>query len=141
MIRKILRFPDLVYNKIVFSLWDVVFEIPPKINGRISIGGKGKVIVGNKVTFNSSNRSNPVGAKERTSIHVAKEAVVKIGDNVGISNSLIYAWESITIENDVMVGGGCQIYDTDFHSLQYEDRVLKGDNNVKVSGCISRFRG
>lgn len=136
MIKEIINFPNRIYNKIILSWWNVVFENPPKINGRISIGGKGKVIVGNKVTINSSHRSNPVGSKERSSIHVAKGAVVKIGDNVGISNSLLYAWEAITIEDDVMIGGGCQIYDTDFHSLNYEDRVLNGDNKVKVSPVI-----
>ena len=49
--------------------------------------------------------------------------VLNIGNNVGISNSVITAYKSITIEDDVLIGAGCLITDSDHHPLNYEDRI------------------
>jgi acetyltransferase-like isoleucine patch superfamily enzyme len=59
-----------------------------------------------------------------------------LGNDVGVSNSVFYAWKSIILEDEVMIGGGCQIYDTDFHSILYEDRILKGDKKVKTAPVL-----
>jgi acetyltransferase-like isoleucine patch superfamily enzyme len=40
-----------------------------------------------------------------------------IGNNVGMSNTTIVATKSITIGNNIMIGGGVTIVDSDFHSL------------------------
>lgn len=47
---------------------------------------------------------------------------IQIGNNVGISGSTINATKSITIGNNVLIGSGCLITDTDSHPLHYEDR-------------------
>lgn len=52
-----------------------------------------------------------------------------IGDNVGISNTLIYCSQKITIGNNVFIGGGTMIFDNNFHSVDYLDR--RGPDN----GC------
>jgi acetyltransferase-like isoleucine patch superfamily enzyme len=67
----------------------------------------------------------------KTLFYVDAGAQIKLGDGVGISNTLFYASQSITVEDNVLIGGGCQILDNDFHSISYEDRMLKGDKNVK----------
>lgn len=41
-----------------------------------------------------------------------------IGDGVGISNSAITCWERVEIGNNVLIGSGVRIYDTDFHPLE-----------------------
>ena len=58
---------------------------------------------------------------------------IVIGNNVGISNSCIRSAVSITIEDNVLIGGDCKIYDTDFHSVEYEDRMKHPDINKHSS--------
>ncbi len=55
-----------------------------------------------------------------------------LGKNVGISNSAIVARELVRIEDDVMIGGSCKIYDNDFHSIDYSIRINGDDNNIKI---------
>lgn len=47
-----------------------------------------------------------------------------IGNNVGISNSYISAYNNIQIEDNVMIGACCKIMDTDFHPVNYTERVV-----------------
>ena len=42
---------------------------------------------------------------------------------------------SIIIENNVLIGGSCKFYDTDFHSLDFDQRIrpyLYGEEDQKV---------
>ena len=48
---------------------------------------------------------------------------IKIGNNVGISNSCLNAHILINIEDNVNIGGDCKIYDSDFHSIKYSNRI------------------
>lgn len=138
LLRRILGGKAKVWNWLQFKLLETSFMEYPVVNGSLVVGGRGELIIGRKVTINSSHRSNPVGGADRTSLHLAPGATLTIGDNVGISNSLFYVVNAITIEEEVMIGGGCQFYDNDFHSIGYEDRVLKGDNDVKSAPVIIR---
>lgn len=127
---------DNVSNRITFGLRNVSWVEYPSIRGRLRITGKGKIEFGKNVQINSSFRSNPVGLKSFAAICAGPEATVSIGNNVGISNALIYAWASVTIEDDVRIGGGCQIFDTDFHSISYTERILKGDKKTKTAPVL-----
>ena len=112
----------------------------PKITGCIKVKGlKGKVTFGKKVSIVSSKWANPVGLNSDTYICLNGVSQIIIGNNVGISNSLIFAWSKITIEDDVRIGGGCQLLDNDFHSLDYKIRKGKLDQkNVNSSPIIIR---
>jgi len=129
-----------VYHRILnyakLSFYKVEYDEYPVIKGSLVLSGYGKLKIGRSVTINSSRQSNPVGLASNTLIYVSREAKVSIGNNVGISNTLLYAWKSIVIEDDVMIGGGCQIFDTDFHSIRYEERILYGDKAVKFAPVV-----
>lgn len=58
----------------------------------------------------------------RCAIWVGDGARLDIGRNVGISSSYIIAEESVTIGDNVKVGGNCYIMDTDFHSIDPDQR-------------------
>lgn len=45
-----------------------------------------------------------------------------IGDNVGISGSTICAKDCVTIGDNVLIGSGCLITDSDAHPIYWEDR-------------------
>ena len=51
-----------------------------------------------------------------------KQGVLQIGNNVGINSTSIFCDESITIMDYVHIGGGCQIFDTNFHNMDYLGR-------------------
>jgi acetyltransferase-like isoleucine patch superfamily enzyme len=97
-----------------------VFKI--KISGHIKIINKGNIIIGSSVIINSGKSYNCIGGDIRTIFNVQKKGTLTIGSNVGISNSTLVCQNSIIIEDDVLIGGGCKIYDTDFHSLDYFQR-------------------
>jgi acetyltransferase-like isoleucine patch superfamily enzyme len=136
LLKGMLNLPAQLVNWYTLQSRNIVWKSYPTIRGVLSVGGSGKLLLGRSVHINSSNRSNPVGAQYRTSIHISPRAIISIGDNVGVSNTLFYAWTSIIVEDDVMIGGGCQIYDTDFHSIRYEDRVHNGDEMTRTAPVV-----
>lgn len=79
--------------------------------------------IGNNVNIKSNFLSNLVGLYSRTIIVTReKDAVIKIGDNVGISGATIYARKGITIGSNTMIGGNVKILDNDFHPIELENR-------------------
>lgn len=82
-----------------------------------------KLKIGKNVTVKSSFLSNLVGLYSRTIIVTrASEAVIEIGDNVGISGATIYARKGIYIGDNTCIGGNCKILDNDFHPVDAEVR-------------------
>ncbi len=70
-----------------------------------------------------------------STIVVSPGAVLHIGDYSGISNTNIFCQQEITIGNYVNIGGGCTIFDTDFHSTNWRDRAdgVKDRENRKTA--------
>ena len=140
IVLKFLNFYNTIYNYLLFKIANVKYELFPSISGKVIKRGRGPLILGNKCKINSSITANPVGLISKCMFYIGPSGIIKIGNNVGISNSLLYSICSIIVEDDVMIGGGCQILDNDFHSLRYEDRILLGDKNVN-SAPISIKKG
>lgn len=140
LIFKFLNIHNFIYNYLLFKIANVKYELFPTISGKIVKRGRGPLKFGNQCKINSSITANPVGLTTKCMFYIGPSGIIKIGNNVGISNSLLYSICSIIVEDDVMIGGGCQILDNDFHSLRYEDRILFGDKNVN-SAPISIKKG
>lgn len=122
-----------IYNIFLFKIFAIEYKFPPKFYGRIFLRNAGAFIVGKDVIIISSHRANPIGYARFTSLVVRKDGSLFIGDRVGISNSAIYCTREIIIENDVMIGNGCTIWDTDFHSIKLQYRSLSPDPDVRSS--------
>lgn len=113
-------------NKIKFLLNGVVYGKNLCVRGNVYIFKhyeSGKIIIGDNVIINSASWANPIGCGDRTYFQINEKAVLTIGNNCGISNTAITCEEKVTIEDNVMIGSGCHIYDTDFHPLEYSERV------------------
>lgn len=83
-----------------------------------------KLQIGNNVTIKSSFLSNLVGLYSRSIIVTRTcDAVIEIGDNVGISGATIYARKGIYIGDNTAIGGNCKILDNDFHPIDVVERV------------------
>ena len=66
---------------------------------------------------------NPTAGGIHTHLSVAPGAMLWIGNNVGISQAQISSYNNITIEDNVLIGASCKIMDTDFHPIDYVDRM------------------
>lgn len=82
--------------------------------GEIQIGEGTRII---------SNNTNLVGAYVKTALQTGTGGKIIIGSNCGISNCLMISQSSITIEDQVYIGGGTRIYDNDFHSVDPDLRL------------------
>lgn len=82
-----------------------------------------KVSIGQACRIHSGFRWNPVGGFRRMGLWVGPNGDLAIGDRVALSNSTIVSMSRVSIGDDVFIGGGCQIYDTDFHQIQPERRL------------------
>ena len=88
------------------------------IYGRILINNKGGILrIGPQFLCNSGLKYNPIGRGDQTRLLVDKDASLTIGKKVGISNSTIVCSQSVSIGDHVLIGGGCCLWDTDFHSV------------------------
>ncbi|TDX00064.1 acetyltransferase-like isoleucine patch superfamily enzyme [Dinghuibacter silviterrae] len=58
-----------------------------------------------------------LGKPNRCKLLVAEGASLSIGRHVGMSSAAIIVSKSITIGDNILIGGGVTIVDTDFHSL------------------------
>ncbi len=86
-----------------------------------------KILIGNNVNINSAPWANPIGCGIRTYIQVQDGAELVIGDGCGLSNVAITCANRIELKNNVMIGSGCKIYDTDFHDIDYKKRLHHAD--------------
>lgn len=78
-----------------------------------------KVRIGDNLYFSSGWNINAICANRKGSIYATDNAVITIGDNVGMSSTTLWAHESITIGNHVKIGGNTIIMDTDAHNMDY----------------------
>lgn len=80
--------------------------------------------IGDNVTIKSSFLSNLVGLYQKTVIVTrTSDAIIEIGNNVGISGATIYARKGIYIGENTCIGGNCKILDNDFHPIDEKDRI------------------
>lgn len=91
--------------------------------GRVYFHGKrGRIKIGDNVLFISSPNINPTGGGMHIHIRAENNGNIIIGNRVGITRAEITSFNSIIIENDVLLGGNVKIWDTDFHPIKYQDR-------------------
>jgi acetyltransferase-like isoleucine patch superfamily enzyme len=123
-------------NKIVMTLVGVRYGINFSSCGTMIIRNYSKSIeIGNNVTINSHTIANPIGGQNKTILVTSGNGSISIGNNVGISNSVIYSMNNIIIEDEVLIGANCKVYDTDFHSCIPEYR-LNGNTNVSNAPVV-----
>ena len=114
-------------NKVVLKYRHVKVGDNLNINGRIHVVSNTSdgITIGNNVRINSSRGSNPIEGDTITTLFAKGNGKIFIGDNFGISKSTIFACESITKGNNVLLSGSVKIYDTDFHWLDYDKRMSR----------------
>ena len=101
---------------------------------RIEVRRSGKCTIGDDLIIYSYGYSGLTGENRPSKLIVSENAELIIGNNVGMSSTSIVCRNSITIGDDVKIGGGVMIMDTDFHSLVPEIRCTESDkDHAKVA--------
>lgn len=132
LLRKILRVLSFeMYNLIILKKHNINYGNDLLINGKIYVRNKGVCKLGDSVTINSGKKINSIGYNEKMYFTILKNAKLIIGNNVGMSNVNVFSQTKITIGNNVIIGGGTNIWDTNFHSINFSERIVDKDSNIK----------
>ena len=137
MLRKIRNFITISLNRIFFKLKNIKYGNNLRAYGFIKICGcRKKLNIGDNCILRSGLRTNPLGGSKQIVIYCGNNGKISIGNNVGISNSCIRCEKSVKIEDNVLIGGDCKIYDCDMHSILFDDRMKTPDTNKKSSEIV-----
>lgn len=107
-----------------------------------------KMTIGNNCRFRSAMWSNQIGLNRPCMVSTVKKgAQINIGNDCGMSGTVIAAADQITIGNGVLCGANVTITDTDWHSvgidksksgncapINIEDNVWLGLNVIVFKG-------
>lgn len=100
------------------------------INGNVRLNILGNFYCGNYCILNGGGiDSFPL------SIYVANGADLKIGNNVGISQTSIYCKLAIEIGDYVKIGAGCLIFDSNFHSTDWKMRSDRSKDTLNAKNA------
>lgn len=117
-----------------FKLNKVAFKKNFTTNGIpiTAINLDASVVIGDYFIMNNGRYYNMIGRQQSCYFVVDKNAKLQIGNNVGISAVAIVCWNNVIIGDNVKIGGNTVIYDTDFHSLNWRDRILSKEDKGKI---------
>ena len=127
-IRNIVRFVRRVrnrlsayYNLFRLDLYGVEHGRNCVIHGKLYINlfSSAKVKIGDDFYYSSRWAVNALCANKRGVFYATHNAEIVIGDNVGMSSTVLWSHEKITIGNNVKIGGNCILIDTDAHNMDY----------------------
>jgi acetyltransferase-like isoleucine patch superfamily enzyme len=116
------------------TLWWLLNRVAPfniKSYGFLFIRNQGRITLGKGIVVNSNRYANIIGGATSSSIMVGPEGNLEIRNNVAMSNSTICCRQEIIIEENVMIGGGCCIWDTDFHPISSSQRLIDPNTEYK----------
>jgi acetyltransferase-like isoleucine patch superfamily enzyme len=93
----------------------------------------GTIRVGARCRIQSGFAGNAVGGGQRMAFWVGPGARLTIGDDAGLSNSTIVCLREVSIGDGVFLGGDSKVYDTDFHSLDADQRARRGNPGARTA--------
>jgi acetyltransferase-like isoleucine patch superfamily enzyme len=114
----IIRFISNLFMGFKLRLFSIEFGSKINFYGETIIYKRpGSIInLGNNLTFRSTNSSNLIGINRKCMISVLlPDAKIIIGDNCGFSGTVIGAFTSIILEDNVRCGANTLITDSDWH--------------------------
>lgn len=136
---RIIKIP--YYKLAYFRLWrnGVIIGKNLKVLGfpLVHLSKNSEVIIGDNCFIRSWVKYSDTGENTPTVIRTKKNGIIRVGSNTGITSTLIFSESQITIGNNVKIGGGTRIFDTNFHSIDANIRNSKDDTkHVKSKPII-----
>jgi acetyltransferase-like isoleucine patch superfamily enzyme len=142
------------FNTLCFRIYCKLFSGNIQISKSIKVNrwpkiifkSNGKIILGNNVLLNSSNRNYHINMFASVKLMCDKpNAIISIGDNTRIHGSCIHAFERVEIGSNCLIAANCQIFDSSGHGTSLKDRsesqgkskpIVIGNNVWIGAGCI-----
>lgn len=124
-------------NHVYFRLKGITAHADWKIQGLPLVQrAQGATIqIGTRFVCCSDPKKNSVSLVQKVALKAGRrDATILIGDNVGVSGATISARSSIKIGDNVLIGSGCLISDSDAHPLRYEDR--SDDSKIRSAPIV-----
>lgn len=96
----------------------------------VDINDGSAMTIGESFHINSGSNYNRIGRQQPCFFIADLRGRIQIGDRVGMSSTALVCHNAITIGDDVTIGGNTVIYDTDFHTLNSDQRTNFQDNSL-----------
>ena len=130
----------LIWNRVKFSFLGIKYGKNLKVFNALYIHKhkQSKIIIGDSLTFSSGGCYNPLSRNLKGCIHTSAHSKIIIGNNVGLSSTVIRCADEIRIGDNTLIGADSILLDTDAHSLNYiERRTPSIDQNNKQNAPIT----
>lgn len=111
-----------LYTFIQLRLWGATIGRKFRVKGFLVLRPFGKIIIGNNVSINSGPL-HVGGSDRRSSLRIGRCGTFIMKDGAGMTNTSINCFNEIIICEGAMVGGGCELMDTDFHQTDAKGRT------------------
>ena len=120
-------------NKWYFQAKGISYGDNLNVIGKIFITGRGKIFIGDNFMMTSGEHINPICCNMQGCIYTdSQEAIITIGNNVGMSSTRIWIHRGLSIGNNVRIGGNVLLIDTDCHPLDYSVRRNSNDGTCSA---------
>lgn len=117
-----------IYNRLYLKLKNVRCGQNLRIMGKISVIGPGKITIGDNFMMTSGEHINPISANVQGAFFTdTPDAQIIIGNNVGMSSTRMWIHDKLTIGDNVKIGGGVLLIDTDCHPMDYNVRRISNE--------------
>lgn len=126
-----------LHAKMMLRMLECPFGDGLRVCGKVHFrpNGKGTISLGNNVNLTSRFLSNSVGITNPIMLECIEGGRIEIGNNSGLTSTIISARTLVKIGDHVMVGGNVRIFDHDFHSLDYRHRRKGGGDFEHVNSA------
>lgn len=94
--------------------------------------GRGGIVIGKNVNINSLGTRNPGLIEGKTMLIATSTGQIIIGDKVGMSNCVFYSECGITVGDEVTIGAGTKIIDTD-GNIPFYNHKKKSQGNSPIT--------
>lgn len=136
-----LKVKNSFYNRIVLmQLWSngVVVGKNFMAGGMpiVHLSRGSEVIIGDNCAIRSWAKFSDTGENRPTVIRTRGNGRIIIGNNTGMTSTLLFSESQITVGQYVKIGGGTRIFDTNFHSTNAAIRATKEDTKNVISKPI-----
>lgn len=117
----------LLLNEVKYGEGIRCYNSTPKLQ----INRKGYLSLGKNILFNSYTDHS---WNSNCKLLVLKDAELTIGDNSGMNGVMVYCSKRVAIGDNVKIGGGTRISDSNHHSLDY---IKRRDAKQDAANAIS----
>lgn len=111
-----LRFPNALFGAHMLNVGPLPF---------VYVSRTARMRIGAGCTFANHTRHNTIGVIKPCSLAAHGSGYLEIGDRVGLSGVSVCAYDHIAIGDDVLIGANTFIFDTDFHSIDFAQRITE----------------